>query len=133
MKKSVLLVVGSMVCSLAPAGEATLSSDGIFASTDANIFGSDRRRGATRTTVYEKGVTFDTSAGALTFGDGARVEIDDFVDEASWRDRKAVACVTAGTLAGVPALACDYGAWGFTRAGNTLKFGYMRGSQVFIR
>ena len=42
MKKSVLLVVGSMVCSLAPAGEATLSSDGIFASTDANIFGSDR-------------------------------------------------------------------------------------------
>ena len=74
MKKSVLLVLGSMVCSLAPAGEATLSSDGIFASTDANIFGSDRRRGATRTTVYEKGVTFDTSAGTLTFGDGARVD-----------------------------------------------------------
>jgi hypothetical protein len=83
--------------------------------------------------VYEKGVTFDTSAGALTFGDGARVEIDDFADETSWRDCKAVACVTAGTLAGVPGLAGDYGAWGFTRAGNTLKFGYMRGTTILFR
>ena len=71
--------------------------------------------------------------GTLTFGDGARVEIDDFADEESWRDHKAVACVTAGTLTGVPALAGDYGAWGFTRVGNTLKFGYMRGMQILIR
>ena len=38
---------------------------GVFASTGTYIFGNDRRRGATRTTIYEKGVTFDTSAGAL--------------------------------------------------------------------
>ena len=71
--------------------------------------------------------------GTLTFGDGARVEIDDFADEEAWRAHKAVACVTAGTLTGIPALAGDYGAWGFVRAGNTLKFGYMRGTQVIIR
>ncbi len=71
--------------------------------------------------------------GTLTFGEGACVEIDDFADEEAWRNHAAVACVTAGTLAGVPSLAGDYGAWGFVRAGDTLKFGYMRGTQIIIR
>ena len=33
---------------------------------DANLWGADRLRGPTRATVYEKGVTFDTSAGDIT-------------------------------------------------------------------
>jgi autotransporter-associated beta strand protein len=48
--------------------------------TDANLWGNDRLRGPTRATVYEKGVTLDTSDGDITlftelvkpFGKGVR-------------------------------------------------------------
>ena len=71
--------------------------------------------------------------GTLTFGEGAEVEIEDFADEENWRARRAVACVAANTIVGTPTLAGNHGAWGFVRAGNTLKFGYARGTTVIVR
>ena len=71
--------------------------------------------------------------GTLSFDDRASVEIEDFADEKSWRNHKAVTCIRASQLVGMPKLSQNYGAWHFMRVGDTLKFCYMHGTSFIVR
>ena len=91
-------------------GGVLKNSDG----NDANLWGADRLRGPTRATVYEKGVTFDTSAGDITlfselvrpFGKGIKsIAVPSSISAANYYISSPRVKITSGTGTGAAAYA----------------------------